>query len=134
MKGAEMFRTAGALCWLLAIGFGLPDIPAMASIARGDGVWYFLGFPTYGAGPFEQIGVSTTVPLLVGFLAVAIAELIAGLLLWRRTSAGSVMAIALLPFELAYWIGFALPIGPIVALARTVLVILAWRADAPLRE
>src|SRR5882724_6938663 len=129
-----MLRTSGGLCWFLAIGFGLPDIPAIISIARGDGVWSFLGFPTYGSGPFEQIGVSTTVPLLVGFLAVAIAEMITGLLLWRRTSAGSVTAIALLPFELAYWIGFALPIGPIVALARTVVVVLAWRPDAPLRE
>jgi hypothetical protein len=27
----------------LGLMFGLPDIPALASVGRGDGVWYFLG-------------------------------------------------------------------------------------------
>jgi hypothetical protein len=124
-----MLRAAGVLCWVLAAGFGLPNIPAIASIARGDGVWYFLGFPTYGGGVFEQLGVPTSVPLLVGFLLVSIAEVIVGLLLWTGHRAASVLAIVLLPLELAFWIGFALPFGPVLGLARTVLVILAgWRA------
>jgi hypothetical protein len=55
-----MLRAAAVLCWLLAAGFGLPDIPAFANVARGDGVWYFMGFPTYGHGPFEQIVIPTT--------------------------------------------------------------------------
>ena len=31
----------------------------------------------------------------------------------------------LLPFELFFWIGFALPFGPPLGIARTVLVLLA---------
>jgi hypothetical protein len=28
--------------------------------------------------------------------------------------------------EFAFWIGFALPLGPVAGLARTVLVLLGW--------
>ncbi len=48
-----------------------------------------------------------------------------GVLLWRAQRAGPVLALVLLPIELVFWIGFALPAGPIIGLARTVLVIIA---------
>jgi len=35
------------------------------------------------------------------------------------------LALALLPVEFVFWIGFALPFGPIVGVARTVLVDIA---------
>ncbi len=50
----------------------------------------------------------TTVPLLVAFLVVCVAELVMGWLLWRGRRSGTVLAFALLPFELAFWVGFAL--------------------------
>jgi hypothetical protein len=37
-----------------------------------------------------------------------------------------VLAVALLPFELAFWIGFALPLGPPLGLARAILVTMKW--------
>ena len=33
---------------------------------------------------------------------------------------------ALLPLELVFWIGFSLPFGPVVAVARTVLILMSW--------
>jgi hypothetical protein len=125
--GPAVARTAAVLCWLPAVGFGPLCIPAMASIARGDGVWTFLGFPTYGGAAFEQLGIPTSVPLLAAFLLVAVAEVIVGALLWRRRRAGFVSALALLPVELVFWIGFALPFGPVVGVARTALVLIALR-------
>jgi hypothetical protein len=88
-------------------------------------VWTFLGFPTYGDGPFEDVGTDTTVPLLVAFLLVCVAELVAGWLLLRARRPAGLLALGLLPLELAFWIGFALPLGPVVGLARTVLVLMA---------
>jgi hypothetical protein len=125
-----VLRAAGVLCWLLAAGFGLPDIPAIVHVAQGRGVWTFVGYPTYGGGPFEQLGIVTTVPLLVAFLLVAVAEVVIGLLLWQRRRVGSVLALVLLPVELTFWIGFALPYGPVLGLVRTVLVVLAGRRAA----
>jgi hypothetical protein len=123
---SAMMRAAAVLAWFAGLGFGLPCTYAIWYFAdRGD-VWTFLGFPTYGGGPFENIGIKTTVPLLVLFLLVCVAELGAGWLLWHHRRAGAVLALALLPAELAFWIGFALPAGPALGLARTVLVLLGW--------
>lgn len=89
--------------------------------------------PTYGGGPFEDIGIQTTVPLLVLFLLVCVADLIAGWLLWHHRRAGAVLALALLPPEFAFWIGFDLPAGPVLGLARTALVLLGWRSLSQLK-
>ena len=91
--------------------------------AQNHEVWTFMGFPTYGGGPFERWGIPTSVPLLAGFIAVCAAEVVVGVLLWPGLSIGLWLALALLPFELFYWIGFALPFGLILGAARTVLVI-----------
>jgi hypothetical protein len=77
-------------------------------------------------GPFEAIGIRTTVALLVAFFVVCGLEVVTGWLLWRGLRAGAVLAVALLPIELAFWIGFALPLGPPLGLARAILVIRQW--------
>jgi hypothetical protein len=120
-----MTKLAAVLSWFLGLCFGLPGAYAIWYLADRGSVWTFLGFPTYGEGPFEDVGLETTVPLLVAFLLVCVAELVVGWWLWRRRRAGGVLALALLPLELAFWIGFALPLGPVVGLARTVLVVMA---------
>ncbi len=86
-----------------------------------------MGFPAYGKGPFENIGLPTSIPLLAGFEAVCFAEVVVGALLWSGSPAGIWLSFALLPFEFAYWIGFALPFGPIFGIIRTILVIIALR-------
>lgn len=121
-----MVRAAGVLAWAVGLGFGLPCIFAIWHFASYGEVWTFMGFPTYGDGPFEAIGLQTTVPLLVAFLLTCTAELLAGWLLWQRLRLGAVLAFALLPAEFALWIGFALPVGPAAGVARTVLLLLGW--------
>ena len=76
------------------------------------------GFPAYGNGPFERMGVPTSAPLLSAFLLVCVTELAAAWLLWRLRPAGVRLATVLLPFEFAFWIGFALPFARADALAH----------------
>ena len=38
------------------------------------------------------------------------------------------IAVALLPVEAVFWIGFALPIPSLLGIARVVLIALAWRS------
>lgn len=119
-------RTAAATCsLLLGLGFGVPAVLGARHFARTGEVWTFMGFPTYGGGPFERIGLSTSVPLLLGFAAVCAAEVVVGVLLLMDASVAPVLSHVLLPLELVFWIGFALPFGPPLGLARTVLVLLA---------
>lgn len=86
-----------------------------------------MGFPAYGEGPFERVGIPTSVPLLTGFVGVCAAEVVVGTMLWTGERGARRLAVGLLPLELAYWIGFALPYGPVLGLARTAAVIASRR-------
>lgn len=110
---------------LLGLGFGVPCIPGIRHFAQTGQVWTFLGFPTYGQGPFERLGIPTSVPLLVAFLAVCVAEVVVGVAIWVEAPGAKVVALALLPVELVFWFGFALPLGPPLGIARTVLLLMA---------
>ena len=115
---------AAAVCSLvLGLGFGLPGAYGAWFYARHGEVWRFLGFPTYGDGPFERWGIPTSAALQVGFVAVCAAEVVVGVLLWSEAAIAPWLALALLPVELVFWTGFALPFGPLLGLARTALVI-----------
>jgi hypothetical protein len=121
-------RVAAILLWFNAVGFGIFCVPAILNLLRGRAIPYVMGFPAYGEGPFEQIGLPTTVPLLIGFLLVCILEGVAGWWLWNGYKSGAILALALLPVGAIFWWGFALPIPPILALMRTLLILLNWQS------
>lgn len=118
-----MNRAAAVCSLVLGLGFGLPGAYGAWYYARHGEVWTFLGFPTYGDGPFERWGFPTSVALLLGFVPVCAVEVVVGVLLWRDATIAPWLALALLPVELVFWIGFALPFGPLLGLARTALVV-----------
>lgn len=120
-----MTRAAAVCTLVLGLGFGLPGAYGAWYYARHGEVWTFLGFPTYGDGPFERWGLPTSTALLLGFVAVCAAEVVVGVLLWGDVTIALWLALALLPVELVFWIGFALPFGPLLGLARTALVVAA---------
>lgn len=120
-----MTIAAAILALISGFGFGLPAVFGLRYFAQHQAVWTFMGFPTYGGGPFEHWGFPTSVALLAGFVAVCAAEVAVGALLWSGRPAGPWLALALLPLEMVFWIGFALPFGPLLGVARTVLVLLA---------
>ena len=110
---------------LLGLGFGIPCLLGLVHFARTGEVWTLMGFPTYGGGPFERLGLPTSVPLLAGFLLVCLAEVVLAVLVWSGAPRAATVSWVLLPFELVFWFGFALPFGPVLGLARVVLLVLA---------
>lgn len=117
---------AAAICSIvLGLGFGIPAIAGTVHLARTGEVWMLLGFPTYGGGPFERIGLPTSVPLLMGFALVCLAEVTVGVMLLLSVPHAATVSYALLPFEFVFWIGFALPFGPPLGIVRTILLLLA---------
>ena len=121
-------RGSALLLWLTAAGFGLPCLWGIWHLHTTGDVGTFMGYPTYGHGPFERHGITTTVPLLVAFLVVCVLEAVAGLLIWEGHRDGGILALVLLPVEGLFWWGFALPIPPIFAIIRTVLLVIGWGA------
>ena len=120
-----MVIAAGLCSILLGLGFGIPAVAGTVHFARNGEVWMFMGFPTYGGGPFERIGLPTSVPLLIGFVLVCLAEVVVGVMLLLHVPHAATVSYVLLPFEFVFWIGFALPFGPPLGIARTILLLLA---------
>ncbi len=125
MNATMLLRVAAVLHWFVAVGFGVFCVPAIWHVWNGRDIPMVMGFPAYGRGPFERLGIRTTVPLLLGFLAVCVLEAVAGLLLWQGEPSGAVLALILLPFGAIYWWGFALPIPPVFAAIWTILILLS---------
>ena len=108
------------------LGFGGFTIPAIISVAQGRGIIYVWGNPTYGDGPFERIGVPTTVLLLADFLAACLVQLVgAGLLIWLRPSGFIVMPAGML-LSAIFWWGFDLPLAWLGATLNLAFLAAAW--------
>jgi hypothetical protein len=120
-------RIAALLALISGVGFGVFCPPLILSLLRGHGILYVMNLPTYGNGPFEQIGVPTTVPLVAAFLLVCILECIAGWLLWSGYKSGAILALVLFPIGALFWWGFRLPFGPMLAFVRTILIVMSWQ-------
>jgi hypothetical protein len=116
---------AGVIAILTGLGFGIPGILGARYFAQHNAVWTFMGFPTYGGGPFERFGLQSSVPLLVSFVVVSALEVILGTFMLFGVNGALWSSLALLPIELAYWYGFALPLGFVFGLLRTIAVIIA---------
>lgn len=116
-----MKTMAALLSLALGLGFGLPCIGGIRHFSRTGEVWTFMGFPTYGGGAFQSAGIRTSTPLLVSFLLVCIGEVVLAGLIYTDSRHAHRLSVLLLPLEMAFWAGFALPFGPPVGLARTFL-------------
>lgn len=119
-------RIASALFVIDGVGFGVFAVPAIVRVLQRRPIPIVFGFPAYGGGPFERIGLKSTVPLLAAFLLVNILEIVAGVLVWNGSRAGAILGFAMVPCGAYFWWGFALPIPPIFAIVRSFLVAMSW--------
>lgn len=127
MTAQALLRGAAILQGFIAVGIGVFCFPAIRNLLAGRDIPLVMGFPAYGRGPFERVGIPTTVPLLAAFLLVCILELVAGVLLWDGHRTGAVLSFVLLPMGGIFWWGFSLPIPPIFAFVWTALILLGWQ-------
>ena len=118
-----MRTTAGLVTILLGLGFGVPGVVGARHLARTGEVWTFMGFPTYEGSAFTRLGIQTSVPLIVAFVVVCAAEVVLGLAILLGAPFVGWASALLLVLELPFWIGFALPFGPLLGLARVVLLV-----------
>lgn len=130
-RDRQALRAASVLAGTVGLGFGTPALYAMWHLRRGNDIPLVLGYPTYGRAVFERHGVPTTVPLLSGFLVVCAAECVVARSLWRLHPSSRRLAIAVLPFEITYWIGFSLPYGLVAGAVRAALVAVASPVSRP---
>jgi hypothetical protein len=114
----------GLLSILTGLGFGIPGVIGARHLARTGDIWFFLGFPTY-SGPFERFGIHTSVALIIWFVVVCALEIVVGILLLANWQPALWLSLGLLPFELVFWLGFALPFGFVFGAARAIITVIA---------
>jgi hypothetical protein len=121
-------RIAALLLWIVGVGWGIIGGTWLIwwMLVRGRlPVLPLIGEPN--SGPFyANFSHGVFVVLLAASVGLGIVQVGAGWLLWNGERAGGLLQFGLLPIEALFWYGFALPIPPFLAIARVVLVILAW--------
>jgi hypothetical protein len=108
-------KASAVLMWIVAVGFGAPAPFVATYLLRERSLPIFMGlFPMYGGGFFERWS--------------PVFELFAGMLVWHGEQVGALITLALLPIELAFWAGFAVPIPPLTAVVRVAVFLAGWSA------
>jgi hypothetical protein len=122
-------QASSILMWLVAAGFGIPA-PFVASYFLRERILpSFMGlFPMYGGGPFDRFSPEVFAVLLGLFAALSALEVYAGWLLWNGEQLGGLITLVLVPVEVVFWAGFAVPIPPLFAIVRLGLLAAGWSA------
>lgn len=127
-------RAAAVVTWIYAAGFGIPAIPVAMYLDRHGVLPTFANlFPMYGGPWSARLQNATFIVLLMAFLATMLATSWASWLVWRGSRIGAILALALLPIEVVFWIGFALPFPWLTGAARAILIAAGWRSLHPSR-
>jgi hypothetical protein len=122
-------RGSAVLLWLIAAGFGFYAFPTAAHLIQHRELpMTMFGFRAYGGGWFERFSPETFAILLGAFVGICAVEAFAGWLLWSGSRAGGFLTLALVPIELVFWSGFAVPIPPLAAILRLGLLVAGWSA------
>lgn len=117
------------LFWSIAAGFGVYAFPAAAHLLQHRELpMTMFGFRAYGGGWFERFSPEIFAVLLGVFVGICAVEAFAGWLLWSGSRGGAILTLALLPLEIVFWTGFAIPIPPIAAVIRVGLLAVGWSA------
>ena len=120
---------AAVLLWLVAGGFGIPAPFVASHLLRERTLPSFMNlFPMYGGGVFDRFSPEVFGVLLGLFTALCALEAYAGWLLWNGERLGALITLALLPIEVVFWAGFAVPFPPLIAIARLALLGAGWSA------
>ncbi|HVD31763.1 MAG TPA: hypothetical protein VNE19_08630 [Methylomirabilota bacterium] len=120
-------QASSVLMWLVAAGFGIPAPFVASYLLRERTLPSFMGlFPMFGGGLFERFSPEVFAVLLGLFTALCALEAYAGWLLWNGERIGALITLALLPIEVVFWAGFAVPIPPLFAIARLGLLAAGW--------
>ena len=124
-------KASAVLMCVVGIGFGAPAPFVAAFLLREGRLPTFMGmFPMFGGGFYERWPPEIFSVLLGLFAALSALELFAAVLLWNAEPLGALLALALLPVEVLFWAGFALPIPPLIGVARIALL---WIGRSSLR-
>jgi hypothetical protein len=115
-------RVPAVLTWVYSACFRIPAVPIAVYLKQhGELPWFGDLFPMYGGPWSDRVSINTFIVLLMAFLLVVVAAAWASWFLWRGSMRGAVVGLVLIPVEVVFWVGFALPFPFLIGLARVAL-------------
>ena len=118
---------ASILFYFTGIAFFIGTVPITLYIIQNRELPTMMGVKALGGGFIETLGTDAIVWSAILFEVVNAAEVVAGYWLWKSRKKGGQLGIALFPFGLFFWLGFALPIPLVIGLLRLVLIAVGWK-------
>ena len=78
-------------------------------------------------GPFERLGLDSLIVAGILYVIVSALKILAAYWLQNSRMDGAILELVLLGLSTIFWVGFALPLGPLVGISQIILLALAWR-------
>lgn len=127
-KRSGAITTAAILyCWF-GLAFLISSLLSAIYVLRNGSLPVVFGIKML-AGPFSQrLGLESAIVATVPWGVVNALEVLAGYWLWRSRKRGGVLALALFPAGMIFWIGYALPIMVVVGPLRVLLIAKGWKS------
>jgi hypothetical protein len=121
-------KASAAVMWVGALGIGVAATLVASHLLRERTLPMVMGIRLFGGGMVERWRPETIVVLLGLFTATCALQIFAGWMVWNGQKFGAILLLAMLPVEVAFWIAFALPFPPLLAVTRLVLLAWGWSA------
>jgi hypothetical protein len=129
LRSHRALRASALLHWVSGVGTAVVLPLELVAMAREGQPVNMMGLPAL-SGPFERLGIDRMVGLGWAYVGLSVVEVLAGILVWRRRRGGAWLSVALIPAAIVFWVGFALPLPPLVATLRLALL---WAGRRALR-
>lgn len=118
---------AAALFFVSAARWLSFDLRTILYITAHGELPRFFGIRSLSGPISEMYGVDAALAAQVPYGALHLLGVVAGYLLWRSKRLGGVLGIAVIALSSLFWIGFAVPYGPLIGIPIVYLIVAGWK-------
>lgn len=121
----SLTNVASFLFYLDGFIWVIGTVPTLYYALSHQELPYLAGIRLLG-GPFESLGINNLIVAGIVYVVVSAFKILAAYWLGNSRMDGAILGIILLGLSVIFWYGFALPLGPVLGIAETVLLVLVW--------
>jgi len=119
--------TIAAIVFLVTgVLYAIGSIPVTAHILSERTLPVIFGIPFYRGSFFAEQGMGWVITSSIAYIAVGIADVIIGILLWNSRKAGAILALATFPVIMVISIGGEAPAPLLLEPIKLLLIGLGW--------
>ncbi len=118
---------ASVLLFVSAARWLIFDVPTVLYILSNREIPIFFGIRALSGPISEILGIDAVLAAEVPYGALHLLGVVAGYLLWKSKRLGGILGISVIGFSSFFWIGFAVPYGPLIGIPNLYLIISGWK-------